>query len=156
MATINVGAARLSQVDFDGQKKQFSVPTAVITAANHDAQKTLFDAFVAAVDDVTLGNSDFEEFVADREMIRPLILPTNAVAQVQIQWLVTYVDGTTGATETITIPCADLTDATLLQAGSPLWDPTDAKWVQFTTDFEAYVLSDAGNAVTLQQVEFKQ
>lgn len=156
MAIVNVGAARLSQVDFDGQKKQFSVPTAVITAANHDAQKALFDAFVAAVDDVTLGESDFEEFVGDREMVRPLLLPTVPTAQVQIQWLVTYIDAITGATETITIPCADITDATLFQAASPLWDPTDAKWVTFAADFEAYVLSDAGNAVVVQQVEFKQ
>jgi hypothetical protein len=56
----------------------------------------------------------------------------------------------------VRIPSADITDTTLFAAGSNLWDPTDAKWVQFVTDFEAYVLSETGNAVTVQQVAYKQ
>ncbi len=156
MATVNQGVVRMSQVDFDGQKRQFSFPTTVVSAANHDAQKTLHDALVAAIDDVTLGNSDFEEFVADRESIRPIILPASASAQVNIQWVVTYVDGTTGKVANVRIPCADITDTTLFAPSSNLWDPTDAKWVQFVTDFEAYVLSEEGNSVTVQQVAYLQ
>ena len=156
MATINTGFVRFGQIDFDGQKKQASLPTTVVTAANHDAQKTLHDAFLAAVNDVTLGNTDFEEFGADRESIRPVVLPTQAAAQVNIQWLVTYIDGITGATETMRLPCADITDTTLFAAASNEWDATDAKWVQFVTDFEAYILSDAGNAVTVQNVVYVQ
>ena len=156
MATVNTGVVRLSQVDFDGQRRQFSFPTDVVTAANHDAQKTLHAALVAAIDAVTLGNTDFEEYVADRESIRPIILPAAATAQVSIQWIVTYVDGVTGAVANVRIPCADLTDVTLLAAASNLWDPTDALWIAFVTAFEAYVLSEEGNAVTVQQVQFLQ
>ncbi|KKM24175.1 hypothetical protein LCGC14_1607720 [marine sediment metagenome] len=156
MAIVNEGVVRLSQVDFDGQKRQFSFPTTVVTAANHDAQKTLHDALVAAIDGVTLGNTDFEEYVADRESVRPIILPASASAQVNIQWVVTYVDGVTGAIANVRIPCADITDTTLFAASSNLWDPTDADWIAFVTAFEAYVLSEAGNAVTVSQVAYLQ
>ncbi len=156
MATVNVGLVRASQVDFDGQKRQYSFPTDVVTAANHDAQKTLHDALIAAIDDVSLGNTDFEEYVADRESIRPIILPATASAQINIEWVVTYVDGVSGAVANVRLPCADITDTTLFAASSNLWDPTDAKWVTFVAAFEAYVLSEAGNAVTVQQVAYLQ
>jgi hypothetical protein len=156
MATVNQGVVRLSQVDYDGQKRQLSFPTDVVTAANHDAQKTLHDALIAAIMDVTLGELDFEEFVGDRESIRPLVRPAAAAAQINIQWVVSYVDDVTGAVANVRIPCADVTDTTLFAAGSNLWDPADAKWVQFITDFEAYVLSEDGNAVTVQQVAYLQ
>lgn len=156
MATVNVGLVRASQADFDGQKRQYSFPTTVVTAANHDAQKTLHDACIAAIDDVTLGTTDFEEYVADRESIRPLILPAAASAQVNIQWVVTYVDAVTGAIANVRLPCADITDTTLFAAGSNEWDPTDAKWVTFVSAFEAYVLSELGNAVTVSKVVYLQ
>ncbi len=142
--------------DYDGQKRQFSLPTPVITAANHDAQKTLHDDLVTAIEDVTLGTLDFKEFVGDRESIRPLILAAAFSAQVNIQWLVTYVDDVTGAAETFRMPCADITDTTLVLPNSHVWDPADAKWVTFIAEFEALVLSDAGNAVSVQSVVYVQ
>jgi len=156
MATTNEGLVRYSMVDWDKQSKQFSFPTAVVTAANHDAQKTLHDALIAAIEDVTLGNLSFEEFVADREQIKPLVAASSAAAQVNVQFIVTYVDDVTTAVAHVKIPCADITDDTLFMPNSHIWDPTDAKWVQFVTDFEAYVLSEDGNAVSVQQVEYDQ
>ncbi len=156
MATVNQGVVRLSQVDYDGQKRQLSFPTTVVTAANHDAQKTLHDALIAAILDVTLGNLDFEEYVGDRESIRPLVRPAAAAAQINIQWVVSYVDDVTGAVANVRMPCADVTDTTLFAAGSNLWDPADAKWVTFISAFEAYVLSEAGNAVSISQVAYLQ
>lgn len=156
MATENQGRVRHSLVDFDGQRRQFSFDTDIVTAANHDAQKTLHDALVAAIADVTLGNLDFEEFVGDREQIRPLVSASAAAAQVNIEWVVTYIDDVTTSEYNVRIPTADITDTTLFAAGSNLWDPVDAKWAQFVTDFEAYVLSPDGNAVTVQQVAYLQ
>lgn len=156
MATLNDGRIRMSLVDYDNQRRQFSFPTTVVTAANHDAQKTLHDALVASIMDVTLGALDFEEFVADREEIRPLVAAAVFAAQVNIEWIVTYSDDVTGAIANVRIPTVDVTDDTLVQANSHIWDPTDAKWVTFVSDFEAYVLSEDGNAVTVVQVEYKQ
>lgn len=156
MATVNQGLFRYSMTDYDRQKRQVSFPTTVVTAANHDAQKTLHDALVAALEDVTLGALDFEEFVGDRESIRPLVAAAAPTGQINIQWVVTYVDDVTTAVANVRIPCADLVDATLLMPNSNVWDPADAKWVQFITDFEAYVLSEDGNPVSIQQVVYLQ
>lgn len=156
MATLNAGRFRLSLGDFDSQKRQLSFDTAVVTAANHDAQKTLHDALVASLMDVTLGTLDFEEFVGDREEIRPFIRATNSVAQVNIEWVITYEDDVTLTQHNVRVPTADLEDETLLIVGTNEWDPADAKWVTFVTDFEALIKSPAGNAVTVVKVVYLQ
>jgi hypothetical protein len=156
MATVNEGRYRHSLVDYDGQRRQFSFDAAVITAANHDAKKSDHDDLVAAIADVTLGALDFEEFVADRESIRPLVKAASAAAQVNIEWVITYVDDVNSAIYNVRVPTADLTDDTLFMPNSNIWDPTDAKWVTFIAAFEAYVLSPDGNAVSVQQVVYLQ
>lgn len=156
MATLNAGRVRKSLMDWDGQKRQFSFDTDVVTAANHDAQKALHDAFIAAVADVTLGALDFEEFVADREEIRPVVKAAVAAAQINIEFIVTYIDDVNSAVMHVRIPTADVTDDDLFMPNSHLWDPTDAKWVEFISAFEAYVLSPDGNAVTIQLIEYDQ
>jgi hypothetical protein len=156
MATVNEGLYRHSLTDYDKQKRQFSFNTAIVTAANHDAQKAEHDALVAAVADVTLGALDFEEFVGDRESIRPLVAGATAAAQVNIQWVVTYIDDVNSSIYNVRIPTADVTDDTLFMPNSNVWDPTDAKWVTFIAAFEAHVLSPDGNAVSLQQIVYLQ
>lgn len=156
MAIENTGLIRHSLIDYDGQKRQFSFNTDIVTAANHDAQKGLHDALVAAVADVTLGALDFEEFVGDREQIRPVVKAAQASAQVNVQWVVTYVDSVNTSVYNVRVPTADITDTTLFATNSNLWDPSDAKWVTFIAAFEAYVLSPDGNAVTVQQVAYLQ
>lgn len=156
MATENNGRYRHGLVDYDGQRRQFSFDTVVVTAANHDAQKTEHDNLVAAIADVTLGALDFEEYVADREQIRPLVKAAAASAQVNIEWVVTYVDDVTTSVLNVRVPTADVTDTTLFATNSNLWDPTDAKWVTFIAAFEAHILSPDNNAVSLQQVAYLQ
>lgn len=157
MATINQGRFRHSLGDFDNQKRQFSFDTAVINVGNIAAQTTQHNNLVAAIADVTLGTLDFEEMVADRESIRPFIKPAAASAQVNIQWVFTYVDDVTGSTFNVRVPTADITDTTLFAAGSNLWDPTDAKWVTLVAAFELHVIGpETGNAVTLSQVAYLQ
>jgi len=156
MATENAGRFRMSLGDFDSQKRQFSFDTAVITAANHDAQKGTHDALVAAIMDVTLGTLDFEEFVGDREQIRPFVRAAAMTAQVNIECVVTYEDDTTLAQHNVRIPTVDLEDDTLWTAGTNEWDPTDAKWVTFISTFEAHILSPLGNAVSVIKVVYLQ
>jgi len=156
MAVTNDGRLRLSLIDYDGQKRQFSFDAAVLNAANIAAQTITHDNLIAAIMDVTLGTKDFEEMVADREAIRPAVKPAAAAAQVNVEWVVTYVDDVTTTVYNVRVPTADITDTTLFATNSNLWDPADAKWVTFIAAFEAHVLSPAGNSVTLQQVAFLQ
>ena len=156
MAEVNTGVFRMSLVDWDHQRRQFSFDTTVVTAANHDAQKATHNALVAAIEDVTLGNGVFDEFVGDRAYQSPVAAAFDTPAQVNIQWVVTYQDATTTQEYNVRIPTADITDSTLFQAGSNEWDPTDAKWVAFVSAFEAHVLSPNGNAVTVQKVVYLQ
>ncbi len=157
MATVNEGRFRMGLADYDTQKRQFSFDAIVVTAANHDAQKTEHDNLVAAILDVTLGTLDFEEYVADRESIRPILYPAAAAAQVNIEWVFTYVDDVTGSIFNVRVPTADITDTTLFAAGSNLWDPADAKWVTLIAALEAHVLGPlTGNAVSLSQVAYLQ
>lgn len=156
MATENAGRFRMSIVDWDQQRRQFSFDTDIVTAANHDAEKSDHDDLVAAIMAVTLGNLDFEEFVGDREQIRPLISGAVAAAQVSVEWVVTYVDLTTTSVYNVRIPTADITDDTLFATSSHLWDPTDALWVTFIAAFEAHIESPDANAVSIQQVAFLQ
>ena len=79
-----------------------------------------------------------------------------ASAQVNIEWVVTYVDDVTTAVYNVRVPTADVTDTTLFATNSHLWDPADAKWVTFIAAFEAHILSPDGNAVSLQQVAYLQ
>ena len=156
MATENAGRFRMSLGDFDSQKRQFSFDTAVVTAANHDAQKSDHDDLVAAIMDVTLGTLDFEEFVADREQIRPFVRAAAMTAQVNIECVVTYEDDTTLNQHNVRVPTVDLEDDTLWTAGTNEWDPTDAKWVTFIAAFEAHILSPLGNAVSVIKVVYLQ
>lgn len=157
MATVNQGRIRHSLGDYDRQRGQFSFDTTVITAANHDAQKTQHDNLIAAIADVTLGTLDFEEFVADREEIRPMVWPTAAAAQKHIQWIFSYTDDVTGSTFNVRIPTADILDDTLFAAALPQWDPADAKWVTLIAAFELHVLAPiTSNAVTLALVTLAQ
>ncbi len=156
MAVLNQGRLRLSLVDYDGQKRQFSFDATVLTAANIAAQTITFDNLIAAIMDVTLGTKDFQEMVADRESIRPIIKAAAASAQVNIEWVVTYVDDVTTDVFNVRVPTADITDTTLFAVNSNVWDPADAKWVTFIAAFDAHVLSPAGNGVSLQQVVYLQ
>lgn len=156
MATENAGLYRHGLTDFDKQTRQFSFDTIIVNAANLVAQLAEHDALVAAIADVTLGTLNFEEFVADREQIRPLVAAASSVAQVNIEWVFTFVDDVTSAEYNQRIPTADLSDATLLMVGTNIWDPTDAKWVTLKAAFEAHVRSPDGNAVTLTGVVYLQ
>ncbi len=156
MATENAGRFRLSLGDWDSQKRQLSFDSVVVTAANHDAQKASHDALVAAIMDVTLGTLDFEEFVADREQIRPFVRAAAMSAQVNIEFVVTYEDDVTLTQHNVRVPTADLEDDTLWTIGTNEWDPTDAKWVAFIAAFEAHVMSPLGNAVSVVKVVYLQ
>lgn len=145
----------IQMIDFDRQKRQFSVPITETSAANHDTLKGDVIALQLAIAGISKCNIPYYDFVADRQIVSP-VPPSDQQAQINIQWKVTYVDDVTADVETMRIPGADLSLTDVLQPASNLADLAQTEMAAFVTAFEDVVLSDAGNAVTVQKVEFLQ
>lgn len=142
-------------IDYDRDTRQFSVPITEASSANHDTLKGNVVALQLAIAAISHCNIPYYDFVADRQIVSP-VPPSIQAAQVNIQWKVTYVDSVTSAIETVRIPGADLTLAGVLKPASNEAELTQTEMAAFKTAFEAVTLSDAGNAVAIQKVEFLQ
>lgn len=147
------GRFTLKQIDYDKDTRQFSVPITEVTAANHDSIKGLVIALQLAIADISTLNQPYYDFTADRQIVSP-VPPSTPISQVNIEWKVSYVDDVTGDVHTLRIGGADLTLADVLLPSSNVADLTQTEIAAFVAAFEAVVLSDAGNAVTVQQIEF--
>jgi len=73
----------------------------IITAANRDDQDDLFDAFTAAVDALTLGNTEKTEYFKTFE--GATVTPTNGATR-ELKLLVMYQCTATGKRYTMTVP----------------------------------------------------
>lgn len=150
---IPMGRFTIVLKDNDNDKQQFSLWTADMNVGNIAAQLAAHTALSDAIAAVCLGvrsRIDAVAVVTDNE---PIAAPNAPGAQTHIQWLVRYVDDVNSREFTLRMGTADLNDQLLRQANSTVWDPTAAEWVTFVAAFEAVVLSEDGNAVTVQQVE---
>jgi len=147
------GAFSINMVDRDDDQRQFTLPMTEVTAANHDAQAALADALQAGIEGISRLVTQRVDFVASRlEPGDPR--PTAGSAQVNIEWLVTYVEATTLEVRTVRIGGANLDIAGILQPASNVADLTQTQMAAFKTAFEAAVLGPNGNAVTVQSVVF--
>lgn len=121
-----------------------------LTTGNIVAQEALRAAFESAVDAVSIGNSGSQTFVATETAVAKNP-STDPLAQRENKWLVSAVDDTTLLPVTFTIPCADLsllgTDGETMAAGATL--------TALVSAVEAFVLSNAGNSVTVTSVRFR-
>lgn len=121
-----------------------------LTSGNIVAQEALRAAFEAAVDGVVLGTPGSEQFVATQTQVAKSP-SADPLAQRENKWLVSAVDDVTGLPVTFTLPTADLsllgTDGENMAPGAELTALTDA--------IEAFVLSNAGNAITVTSVKFR-
>lgn len=141
-----------SRKDYDGEVSSYGARTAVITAANFDAQHTLRVALTGAITGICGGvvQSTVEsnvDVISNQPSDEPLDQREN-------KWLVTYHETADPITTyRMELPCADLTKL----------DPDDRKHAHigdgaevdaFVTAFEAYVLGPTGGAVTLDEITF--
>jgi len=138
-----------SLCDYDNEVGAWHVRSATLTAANFDAQATLRDALSAAVVDITVGTIVKQDY-GNREAVA-LGPDANEESQRELKWLVQYHDNTTLDRYSIEIPCADVLELDPNDRAHA--DIGDAGHVDaFVTAFEAYVLSKAGNAVTVDEI----
>lgn len=147
------GGTQISIRDYDNEVGTMKVHAATLTAANFDAQATLRGNLqtailgIVAVDmlaKISFGNDILNTAVGD----------DSPLAQRENKWLVQYHETATPTNKgTFTVPAADLNQL----------DPNDRKHAHigdagvvdaFVAAVEAYVLSDAGAAITVDEITF--
>lgn len=144
---------KLRQVFWEyGSKAQASatsVNAADLTVGNIVAQEGLRDAFIAAITAVSLGTPGTMDWIAERDEVARTP-SANAAAQRENKWLVSFVDAVTGLGGSFTIPCYD--SALLGLDGEEM--VAGAERTALISATEAFVLSNAGNAVTVTGIRF--
>lgn len=125
------------------------VHTADLNAGNIAAQETLRDAFLSAIAGVSLGAVGTMEWVATTDDVARTP-SSNAAAQRENKWMVSFVDNVTNLGGSFTIPCYD--SAEIAADGESM--DAGAKRTALVNATEAYVLSNAGNAVTVTGIRF--
>lgn len=137
--------------DYDGEVGSFRVNVAVLSAANFDAQAALRSSFTVALANIVGGNSDHFAIGNTYPGLEQGQPSDDPLDQRELKWLVQYHDTTTNKKYRCELPCADLSQL----------DPDDRKNANigdagavdgFITAFEAYVLSEAGNAVEVDEI----
>jgi hypothetical protein len=143
------GFDRLSWADYDNEIGRSKFHTTTLTAGNFAAQAGLRAALHAAIAGivngvlvtVTYGNEDAPN-------VGPAAAPGT---QRESKWLVQYHDGTTMKKYKIELPGAD----------TAVLDPNDRAHAKigdagavdaFVTAFEAYAVSEVGNAVVIDEI----
>lgn len=139
----------LTYRDNSGEKSVATFQGVSLSAANYDAQVALqgtLETAIAGLVDGTL----YKRMRVASESIIGLSLPASGV-QREIKYLVRYHDNVTGQQLRSELPCADLSQ---LVANKEFVDITAGAGLAFKNAFEAYVVSDAGNAVVVDEIIF--
>lgn len=126
------------------------VHTTDLNVGNIVAQTALFDAWRAAVEGVSVGEPGAYSLTAIDG--GPSKTPSaDTTAQRENKWLVSFVDTVTGLAGSYTIPCYSHTligaDGENMAAG--------AARTALITATEDFVLSNAGNPVTVTSIKFR-
>lgn len=148
-AMADKGKFSISLIDYDSEATNTSLNTAAITAGNFAAQETLKDALRDAIAQMTIGNVQKTEY-SNVDLLS--VTPASAqAAQRELKWLVSFHDTTTLKKYSCEIGTADPDQL----------DPNDKAHAHlgdtgivdgFKTAFEAVILSEVGNAVTIDEI----
>lgn len=141
-------------VDRDGDTRQFSLPGVELTAANFDAQEALWQTLRGALNDMTLCAN--VKYSIGNETETGDVQPTNAAAQANIEWKVTYYYDSDPATKrSFRIPGADLALTNVLLPASNVADLGQTEVAALAAAIEAVVREDSGTgSITVEQIEF--
>jgi len=145
----STGRMVLSYVDRLNNIGTVSVHETLLTAGNFAGQATLRAAFAAALSNLTLGELSKEVVIALETNFAPT-LPTADGALKAIKFLCRARD-TNGNAVTIQIPAALLS---LAPSATNKVDLTAGAGLAFKTAWDAYVLSNDGEATVLQEVVY--
>lgn len=147
-----MGSAKVTIWEYgDGAKASAaSVHSVDLDNTNIVAQLAAFADLRDAINGVSIGNiGDWAIVAADGGAGK--VPASSPLAQRENKWLVSYTDDVTGLSGSFTIPCADLTllgtDGENMATGAPR--------TELITASEAFVRSNAGNAVTVTSIRFR-
>lgn len=135
-------------VDHDGEKSTVGVHVPDLTAGNFAAQEALRDAFVSAVEAVSIASRSKTQAVAVESVVA-VDFATNPFAQRETKWLVRGRESGTGNAVSFEIPGADLS---LLELNGPRLDPASTEYADLVAAVEAYVRSNDNVAITVSEV----
>lgn len=128
----------------EGSTVAFNVADAILDAA--------ITAVVNAVAGLTVDGKKTAVLVTEEDKDAGISgKATDALAHREIKYLVRYSDNVTGKIYRAEIPCADLS---LLDGDTDFLSLSSTEGAAFVTAFEANCLSEVGNAVTVQSIQF--
>jgi len=145
----------ITLVDYDGDKKTTSFEGVTGTAGNFAAQETLRAALITAIQGITLGNTTNTTFSA---VVTDFVVanPTDPFAQVNVQWIVEYIDDVTAIHYVTSLGTADLDLTDTFYNGAPaLSILTGGAGEAFKDALEAWALHN-GNAITVHAIYFRE
>lgn len=149
MAVVNRGLASVNLVDFSRETQMHSIYVAALTSGNIVAKTVLWDAYIAAVNDLTQCNV-YTKLMGNQQANIPVNPPNVMNAQRGTQWIAGYSDDVTGARFSFRMAGAIYTAN--LRVGSDHADMTATDVAAFKTAFEDFAVSPEGNAVTLNDL----
>lgn len=138
----------LSVRDYSAELSTVSLPGLDLTAANFDAQDGLWDTLQTAIDAIIVGVIATRKLLA-QDLLISADLPTNAIAQRELKWLVRYTGNTTAGKYTAEIPTPD---ATLTLTGTDFMNIGVGAGATFVTAFEAVVRPTGESGVNVENV----
>ncbi len=150
--------ASISIRDAGNEIGRFSCIGADITAANRDAQNTLFQTLVTAVAALTLGAITKTDYIS--QVTVATVQPTDGAAR-EIKLLVQYQvtsGANTGARWNCTVPCLDTTLVSYVinVNAKDVVDPTvGTELLAFIDAFEAFAVDPANGTGTVSVVGLK-
>jgi hypothetical protein len=142
---------QVKYLDYSGEKSTATFRGVDLTAANFDAQNTLMDNLVGALQAVVLGTkiqdtrkSSVDDFTETR--------PASPYAQRENKWLFRYTDNVNPTGNgTLEVPTPNLT---FLNTEGTFLDLASTEGAALKTAFEAFQRSRLGNTVTLVSAQY--
>jgi len=148
------GIAGFTMLDYSNEKSSFEVFVGDITAISIAGFLTDFGALRTAVEGITLGTVNKEQWIGDRTLLSNTP-PGDPLAQRENKWRVVYTGDTSGKLYSLEIATAELGGGHLL-ANSDFADLAETDMAAFVTAFEdiARTPDDDTETVTVVSIQF--
>lgn len=147
---VNTGITIVRYNDYDGERSTVNLRSVLRTAANFDAQAAaelaLRDAIAAITSGLRVGFDSGNRY----QTVDPKTKSADPYAQRENKWFVEY--GNANNAYQMEIPCADLQFLDPDNRG--FLDLGSTEGLAFKNGFEAFVVDEGGNPITVTSVKF--
>jgi len=139
--------------DYSNEMTTTTVTSVPLSAANIVGQDAAFADFIAATQDLVLG--ELAQTSMNRKTVVSGDLPASPFAQREMKWLISYHANTTNKKFQIEIGTSNLGDDLILP-GSDQADFSNALWIAWIAEAQAFMKSpdDPNEAITIDSAYF--